>query len=206
MSMKYSTRGRVLLVGDSIRQSYQPAVADAFDVVGIPLDVNCRDTRTTLDLVESLDPEQKPACIHWNNGLHDVKQPLDSGPHLVPLDEYERNIHRLLDTFQNICVGSVIWCRTTPVIESRHNNGRGYSRFNQDITRYNAVADAIMRKAGVFIHDLHGVLKDQLEENICEDGVHLTPSGVRLAAESVVQHILHCDPASQGNPVITTGT
>ncbi len=207
MSLKQDAPVRLLLLGDSIRRSYQPAVTDAgsvgnaFDVVGMPLDINCGDTCRTLRLVESLDTQLKPTCIHWNNGLHDVKRCVESGLCLVPLEEYQQNIRRLLETFQNICGDHVIWCRTTPVIESRHNNGRAYTRLNQDINLYNAAADAIMHKAGVFIHDLHKVLKEQVDENICGDGVHLTDAGIRLAAESVVKHVQHYQPTSHGSSV-----
>ena len=65
---------KILLLGDSIRMSYQPIVAKTFqevaDIVG-PAD-NCQYSLYTLASLERwLKQLGDPDIVHWNNGIHD---------------------------------------------------------------------------------------------------------------------------------------
>ena len=66
---------RLLLLGDSIRMSYQPHVAQLLDgkveVTG-PAE-NCQFSLYTLSSLNRwIDELGQPEIVHWNNGIHDA--------------------------------------------------------------------------------------------------------------------------------------
>jgi lysophospholipase L1-like esterase len=115
----------------------------------------------------------RPDLLLLNCGLHDIRTDPASGAKQVPIDQYAENLAAILPLAQAIAV-RLIWVRTTPVDEAMHNvDGRGFHRFNEDITAYNAVADAVMTAAGVAITDLH-TFTNALSGERFLDGVHFT--------------------------------
>lgn len=66
---------KVLLLGDSIRMSYQPYVRDKLDGIAevIGPEENCRFAKFTLwGLQTWITSEKKSDIIHWNNGIWDI--------------------------------------------------------------------------------------------------------------------------------------
>ena len=66
----------VLLLGDSIRIGYAPLVAKKLDglaTVVHPGAENGGGTTVTLKNLAEWVGDRKPAVVHWNNGLHDLK-------------------------------------------------------------------------------------------------------------------------------------
>ena len=91
-----STLAKVLLLGDSIRQSYEPIVinqlSDRSQVVA-PKE-NCRFSLYTLvSLAQWIEDLGKPKIVHWNNGLHDCGHCPGRRPIQMPLDVYIGNHH-----------------------------------------------------------------------------------------------------------------
>jgi lysophospholipase L1-like esterase len=194
---------RLLLIGDSIRWSYQPHVteelADTCEVIGVDMKIACRDTRTTLNLFDDCCANSGATIVHWNNGLHDISRSHEDDEQCrVPLDEYERNLEELFARLNQIAPGRIIWARTTPVIEARHNSVKTFNRFNRDIDAYNAAADAIMAKHNVSVNDLHAVIARDPERYIRDDGVHFNEDGEEAAAKAVVAAVLSQIHAGEG--------
>src|SRR3989304_5584124 len=89
----------ILLLGDSIRRSYQPHVAELLrgsaTVVG-PAD-NCQYSLYTLSSLDGwmqeIDP---PDIVHWNNGLHDVGHNPNRYPVQMPIEMYRGNLALIL--------------------------------------------------------------------------------------------------------------
>lgn len=188
------TKNKLLLIGDSIRRSYQPLVTEILgrqcEVVGVDMDISCKSTRVTLDLFDDVIEGSEATIIHWNNGLHDIKKDsAEDGHCTVQIDEYESNLEELYSRLFLIAPGKIIWARTTPVIEERHNCRKSFIRHNRDIDAYNGVADSLMKRHNVPINDLHTVIAGRAEEYICEDGVHFTDTGVGAAAGKVVEAV-----------------
>lgn len=188
---------KLLLIGDSIRRSYQPCVVselvDTCDIVGVDIGISCNDTRTTLALFDDVIAGSGATIIHWNNGLHDVKKAKKNSLQCaVPIEEYKSNIEKLFAGLNQTAPGKIIWARTTPVIEQRHNSVKTFCRFNKDIDAYNNVADAFMTENGIMINDLHGVIAAEADRYIREDGVHLVKEGRLAAAHAVVAAVLSC--------------
>ena len=82
---------RVLLLGDSIRMSYQPIVAEKMqgraEVVG-PAD-NCQFSLYTLSSLDRwIATLGQPDVVHWNNGLHDIGHNPNRAPVQFPSGSY----------------------------------------------------------------------------------------------------------------------
>jgi lysophospholipase L1-like esterase len=110
-----------------------------------------------------------------NCGLHDIKVLPGSEERQVSLDEYQKNLDRILSNVQSIAARTV-WVRTTPVVSAIHNARKGFFRFEEDVRAYNQAADEIMRAAGIILADLYTFTANHgLDENSVTDGVHFTP-------------------------------
>ena len=184
---------RVTLIGDSIRHGYQATViaelADVAEVWGPQ-----QNGGTSANVLEHLDAwvlQRAADVIHMNCGLHDIARLDDNhGEPRIELDAYCRNLRAIFTTITERTDAKLIWCRTTPVNEARHNAVKGFGRFNADIDRYNAAADAIAAELGLLIHDLNAVVIAAGADAIrTPDGVHYTPEGSQLLGKAVADFI-----------------
>jgi lysophospholipase L1-like esterase len=181
----------ILLLGDSIRYSYQTAVADQLkdrvQVVGP--EENCQYTAFTLDhLQEWLDRFGQPNLIHWNNGLHDVGHNPNRTPVQIPLENYLLNLKLILTILQKT-KAAIIWATMTPVHSRRPFMDTDWSWRNTEIDLYNAAATTFMKSERIPINDLHALVQSRIDEYIVEDGVHLSPVGIEACAQAVVSII-----------------
>ncbi|HOF87768.1 MAG TPA: SGNH/GDSL hydrolase family protein, partial [Armatimonadota bacterium] len=113
----------------------------------------------------------RPGVLLLNCGLHDIRHDPATGAKQVPPETYAANLARILPLARGLC-GRLIWVRTTDVDEAMHNiDTRPFYRFNRDIDAYNALADDLMRAAGVEIADLRGFTA-AIPGEIYRDGVH----------------------------------
>jgi lysophospholipase L1-like esterase len=108
-----------------------------------------------------------------NCGLHDVKIDPKRGTRQVPADEYRTNVGTIADLGQSLA-GRLIWVRTTPVDDQRHNRlNQEFQRYRRDVEDVNGIADAVMRKHGVPQIDLHAFTANVGGDLYC-DHVHFT--------------------------------
>lgn len=176
---------KVLLLGDSIRLSYQNRVKELLDgkaEVNGP-EENCRFAKFTLwnvNLYMSL--WGKPDIIHWNNGIWDTYKISESIDCFTTLDDYVRDMKLILNEMRR-SGAIVLFANTTPVREGFILDN------NQRIDRYNAAIEEVMRKENVPVNDLNGVIKKDLDRYIGEDLLHLTSEGVEAAALKVAGFI-----------------
>lgn len=182
---------RVLLLGDSIRMSYQPLVAqevkEAAEVVG-PED-NCQYSLYTLSSLERwLSELGKPDIVHWNNGLHDAGHNPNRYPVQIPLEMYRANLEFILYRLEQVS-SQVIWATTTPVHPKRPMLTDQWSWKNQEIDRYNEVAVSLMEKHGIPINDLHSIVLSDVDRYLGEDQLHLSDEGNKKCVEAVVAAI-----------------
>jgi isoamyl acetate esterase len=178
---------RILLLGDSIRGSYQPHVArllaNRAQVVG-PSD-NCEYTLFTLSLLDRWIGELgKPDIVHWNNGLHDAGHNPARSPVQIPSDTYRTNLEHILERLAAL-TPKVIWATTTPTHPSRPFRETEWSWRNEEIDRYNAVARELMESRGVPINDLHALVWGNLSAFLSEDQIHLSEAGQKACAHAV---------------------
>ncbi|MEW6751650.1 MAG: GDSL-type esterase/lipase family protein [Candidatus Latescibacterota bacterium] len=184
-----ATPPRLLLLGDSIRMSYQPIVARLLEgraqVVG-PAD-NCQFALYTLSSLNRWMAELgAPDAVHWNNGIHDCGHSPNRAPVQIPLAEYAANLGFILQALRAV-TPKVVWATSTPVHPARPFRADQWSWRNAEIDQYNAAALEVMRAQGVPVDDLHALVWQHQDEYLAEDQLHLSPAGQRACAEAVVR-------------------
>jgi len=179
----------VVLIGDSIRLGYAPFVQEQLEGEAkvLSFEPNGGDSANVLAHLEEWAIEPRPAVIHLNAGLHDLRFDPEAMTHQVELKDYRRNLARILDRLEAETDAVVIFATTTPVIEERHNAVKPFHRLNADVQAYNhAAMDLIAERPGVQVNDLHGFVKDLgPEAALVKDGVHFTDEASRKLAEQV---------------------
>ena len=179
---------RVLLLGDSIRMSYQPHVAMMLngeaEVIG-PSDNGQYSLYTLASLERWLHELGRPDVIHWNNGLHDCAHVPDRLPRQIPLQVYrlilDFIVQRLLLTGAHVISAS-----STPVHPDRPFRHDETSWRNEEIQAYNAMAADLMGHHDVSVNDLHSVIAADPGRFLDEDQVHLNKDGQQACARAVV--------------------
>lgn len=121
-----------------------------------------------------------------NCGLHDIKRDRQTGAFQVPIEQYRRNLREILSLIDG-APQRLIWVRTTPVDDERHNAIAKFNRYEKDVAAYNGAADEIMRAAGVRSIDLHSFVKNLPGEIYC-DHVHYTEPVRALQAAFISGH------------------
>ena len=179
---------KVMLLGDSIRMSYQGLVtqtlsADGHQVWGPP--ENCQFSLYTLaSLGGWLTQFPDPDVVHWNNGLHDIGHNPNRAPVQMPIDVYAANLdfigRQLLDTG-----AAVVFATNTPVHPDRPFRDDQWSWRNDEIDAYNAAARDVMTELGVPINDLHALIGADPDALLSDDQLHLSEAGQKICAAAV---------------------
>lgn len=182
---------KVLLLGDSIRCSYQQTVADLLgetaDVVG-PAENGQFALYTLHSAHRWMEELGTPDVVHWNNGIHDVGHNPGRAPVQIPIDDYARNIgfiaQLLLDTG-----AKVIWATTTPVHPDRAFLDSEWSWRNEEIDAYNAAALNVVEPLGLPVNDLHALVAADPDTLLCDDQLHLSEKGIARCAQAVAETV-----------------
>lgn len=179
---------RVLIIGDSISIGYTLALRQALKGVANvhrPPE-NCESTREGLAKLDRWLGEGKWDLIHFNWGLHDLKYVdakgnrvgVDKGSRKVPLEEYKRNLEKLVQRLEQ--TGAIlIWRPTTPVPPG------AVGRVPGSEAAYNEAAAAIMARHGIRIDDMNAFIRKERIPHVEPDNVHFSKdSSARLAEEA----------------------
>jgi dienelactone hydrolase len=178
---------KVVLIGDSIRLGYAPLVAKKLagtaEVVNFPEPIG--DTTVVL---KNLDTwlAGKPAVVHINSGLHDLKRDKTAKSHQVSIEKYEQHLKAIIERIR-MGTPNVVFANTTPILDDRHARRKAsFDRFEKDVKDYNAVALKTMASLGVPVNDLHRIVTDAGPEAMLgRDGTHFTPAGSERLADAV---------------------
>ena len=177
---------KVLLVGDSIRMSYETLVKENLHGIAevVSPEENCRFAKYTLWEINGwIEKFGKPDIIHWNNGIWDIYHLNEAMGIFTPIKEYEMYIARILQELRKT-MAEIIWATTTPV------NNKCITCNNRDINEYNAAIMEFMRTEHIAINDLNAVVKENIDVFIdAEDYVHLTPEGQIICSQAVTKAI-----------------
>jgi len=181
------SKPRVLLLGDSIRMSYQPMVAqmlaDEANVVG-PAENGQFSLYTLAHLPAWLDELGCPDIVHWNNGIHDSGHNPDRQPRQIPLDIYVMTLGYILQ--QLTATGAkIIFATSTPVHPDMPFRNDTWAWRNPDIDAYNAAARNVMKVGRVPVNNLHAVVAADPDALLAEDQLHLSDAGQHACAKAV---------------------
>jgi hypothetical protein len=182
----------VLLLGDSITGGYSLDVRRMLaDVANVyPPPENCGNTKYGLAHIQKWIDGEQWAVIHFNFGLHDLcyRSPASHlygnrdkvhGVQDVPIVEYRVNLEEIVRDLKRVSP-LLIWADTTIVPPNEAG------RFPEDVPKYNAVADAIMRKERVSIDALYELTSGFPPDAFIAPGdVHYTAAGYQRIAEQV---------------------
>lgn len=181
---------KVVLLGDSIRLiGYGPLIQDLMPEgvkVYQPED-NCRFAQYFLRMLFDFKADFEGSdVIHFNVGLWDV-------PHLFKIsddDSIFTPIEFYLDTLGRIA--DLLLKYSKKVIFSTTTFIKGDYPFNdnKDIVEYNKRAIELLEKKGVIINDLCSKINEDLDGNICEDQIHLSEKGKKIASEMIAKVII----------------
>jgi lysophospholipase L1-like esterase/dienelactone hydrolase len=185
---------KIVLVGDSIAGGYRPLVAKLLEgkAVVVSPPASGGDRGNVLQNLEAWLIREKPAVVHLNCGLHDLKLSKQSRKHQVELAQYEANLRRIATRLQQAANTSFVFANTTPIIDERHaKRGADFDRCEADVQRYNAVAASVMREFGVPVHDLHGLVEQGGSAALLgSDGTHYGAAGYERLAAAVADCVL----------------
>ena len=136
---------------------------------------NARSTRETLGKLKTMIDWGAWYVIHFNYGIHDITREKDGvvdpeGEVQVPIDEYERNLRKLVVRLSETGA-KLVWLSTTAIDPYP-------VRRIEDVLAYNASADRVMAAAGIPVNDLFSLSQRQL--NTLKDNVHSPPSHICL--------------------------
>lgn len=187
MKMKH-----VVLIGDSLRRHYQPAVAAALageaELRG-PAE-NCGSSRHVREMLQVWLSGHDPDIIHLNCGLHDLRYDPGSSAPMVSPAEYADNLEHVFAALKSIGRGQIIWASSTPIDERRHQAARASRRYAADVEAYNAIARGVANRYGAEFNDLYSAVVEAGPEALLkDDGVHFTEAGYRFLAHQVVSAI-----------------
>ena len=175
---------KIILLGDSIRLSYQRRVTELLgsDYTVWGPDDNCRFASYTLRMLYDYREQLKDAdLIHFNCGLWDMCDLFGDGP-FTPIEVYAEQmvrIAKILKTYAPV----VIFAATTP--PSPKMWGHDMDR----VRAYNAAAMAALEPLGVLFDDLFTPVAEDIDRMISEDLLHATPYGVEILAHQVADLI-----------------
>ena len=177
---------KVALLGDSIRLfgygKVVPSLLKGKATVFQPK-TNCKFSKNLMRMIFDLQADLKDcAVIHFNCGLWDVAKIVGDGKPFSSDEEYKQNVLRIAAMLLKI-TPNVIFATTTPVKpEHPHNE-------NEDIRRFNALVVPELKTMGIEINDLHSLVAEDIEGNICEDYIHLTKLGAERCGKQVAAAI-----------------
>lgn len=193
----------VVLIGDSIRIGYTPFVAEALKGKAevISVEANGGDSANVLKNLDAWAIAPRPAVVHFNAGLHDLKLDRKTGAHQVELDAYRNNLTAIRGRLENETAARLIFATTTPVLDDRHRARKPFDRRQADVEAYNAAALEVMRGSWVVaVNDLHaGAAALGLESALVADGVHFT----RPASTALGQQVAAAIEAALDEPEAT---
>ena len=188
------TQPDVVLVGDSVRLSYEPHVSAALTdrQVWGPAE-NCQSTQFLQANLERLVLSRLDSysIVHLNAGAHDLRRWPEGGYAVqVELDDYATHLTSIVQRLAaHDRVVEVVLATTTPVIDERHESGRLGRRLNADVIAYNERLVSVAGDWGVRSDDLYGVVKLCRFDVILEDGIHLTNRGAEHVGRAVARFL-----------------
>jgi isoamyl acetate esterase len=183
---------RVMLIGDSIRMSYEPRVKEALGAEGHEVWGAPGNSQFALFTLASLGgwlglfPD--PDVVHWNNGLHDIGHNPNRAPMQMPLDVYAGNL-RFIGRMLLTTGARVLFASSTPVHPDRPFREDQWSWRNEEIDAYNEAARGVMAELGIQINELHAVVAADVDRLLSEDQLHLSEDGQAACAAAVCQSV-----------------
>lgn len=187
---------RVLLLGDSITQSYYPKVAEILkgkaSVARLTTSKSVGDPALLAEVVVVLD-QCRFDVVHFNNGLHGWG---------YSEEEYQKCFPELVAAIRKHAPhAKLIWATITPMRVS--GNLTRVAKGTERVKARNKIAADYVAKEGIPVDDLYALVENH-PEYASNDGVHFNRQGIEVQAEQVAKHVLAIvstiDRGAKGTP------
>ena len=193
-SRKVSELPEMLLIGDSIRQLYCSAVAEALRgkaEVKWPKE-NCQSSQNILiSLARWRGLVASPKVVHFNCGHWDVAQWDGDAEPLTSVEEYARNVRNIIRRIRRYWPEAKIVFATTTTMNPSGKQGRN-KRTTESIRLYNAAAVKVAQEEGVAVNDLFA-LTEKWPASDYKDYCHFNEEASkrlgRVVAERLAQEV-----------------
>ena len=190
---------RVVIVGDSIRLSYAPAVVK--QLAGKAMWSVRQQTEATAATCSSISisgsSKREPAVVHFNCGIHDTKKFKSTGKFQVSPEQYEANLRKIVERIRKETDAVVLFAATTPILDDRAaetRRDRDYELLDASVRQYNAIAKKGHAGAGgpdqrLALHTVKSRHPTKVEDLIGSDGVHLKPEAKEILGKAVAAFV-----------------
>lgn len=181
-----ATKPRVLFIGNSISKAYFPLVSKKLSER-----VNCDRYSTSRSIEDPVLLQETKlaignyhhAVIHFNNGLH--------GWHLSK-EQYRKGLERYVKFLKGHkskeCI--LVYSLTTPVSSETPGQKLDPDK-NKTVMERNEVAQVIMKKNGIQVIDLYGLVEPELDKYVASKGnLHYKGEGYQLMANLISNEII----------------
>ena len=182
---------KVVLIGDSIRQGYQPLVIKKLlgkaDVWGP--EQNCRHSLWALDHFQEWVAGRDPDVVHFNFGIHDaVIDEIDGQFQIIP-EQYKLCLQRFITRAKKLNA-VLIWAASTPRYAKQEDVPMHQWSRMEEIDRYNRIAIKIVKENDLIIDPLDKIIMaNDYTKCLKEDGCHMTDYGNQVLSEAVVKAV-----------------
>lgn len=199
---------KVFVLGDSISMHYGPYLEAylegtfTYDRKGkkqeckdlnIASQVNGGDSSNVLEYLQLL-PNLEYDILLLNCGLHDIKT--CEGVRQVSEENYRKNLTEAID----LVLGrgkKIVWVNSTPVNDEQHNRVcKAFSRYNENLLKYNDIAKEVMEAKEVPIIDLYS-FTNKLDMPLHEDHVHFYEPVRKLHAAYIAGALMALEQAGE---------
>ncbi len=191
ISLQYGPYLEKMLAG-FLRYARKEGEEEALLNLDRPQGANGGDSSMVLEYVKARVSQGgwRPDVLFINCGLHDIKTDPLTGRRQVALADYRQNLATIAAIVKPLC-RSLVWARTTPVIDAVHNKNKvDFHRHASDVELYNAAADEVMAGAGASICDLFSFTRNLGGAELFCDHVHFIEA-VRAQQAAFITGYLH---------------
>ncbi len=196
---------KVFVIGDSVSIHYGPhlkrmiksefeydrkrGIEQALIDLDKPIGANAGDSRMIMEyLAHEMKKNIKYDILLINCGLHDIRVNRESNEVQVRLEEYKKNLIKIIEISKNMA-NKTIWIESTPVIDVIHNaREKGVLRYSRDSNIYNIAAKKIMDQYSVPCIDMYNFTSN-LGDDIYYDHVHFKQEIRKLQAAFIAGYL-----------------
>ena len=174
----------VLLLGDSITRAYFPEVgrqlAGVANVYLMASSTSVGDPRLARQIEEFSSAEGVAfGVVHFNNGMHGWA---------YSEREYREAFAAFLAEIRTIAPkAALIWATTTPVKKDTEKDAATPGPTNARVMARNAIAEELVKPAGIAIDDQHGLMLKNTE--LHQDNVHFSEEGAAIQGKQAAEMI-----------------
>ncbi len=183
----------IFLIGDSIRKGYCKTVRSILqeDSNVFFVEDNCRSSQYIICNIKhwagNFSNPELVDIVHFNCGQWDVAHWSGHSLPLTSEGEYAKNLQIIIDLLHQYFPSAKLVFATTSRMNPKDSSGVN-PRSNEDVDRYNAIAEEVMAKNGVEINDINAFMRDFGSEYYT-DLCHLTIEGFARLGEFVAEKL-----------------